>query len=63
MDAAAEWGMQAQEYQIVTAAWGEFRRQLYAVGQDRASAQAYGVISQGCRSLPYQYQAGHLPPG
>ena len=63
MDAAAEWGMQGEEYQIVLDSWSEFRRQVYQVGNDEASALAYGVIARGCRAMTYEYEPGHLPPG
>jgi hypothetical protein len=63
MDAAAEWGMQGEEYRIVVDGWSEFRRQVYQVGNDEASALAYGVIARGCRAMTYDYEPGHLPPG
>lgn len=63
MDAAAEWGMQGEEYRIVLAGWSEFQRQVYQVGNDKASALAYGAIARGCRGMTYDYVPGHLPPG
>lgn len=63
LDAAAEWGMQAEEYKIVIAGWSEYQRQLYQVGVDKASGLAYSEIARGCRAMTYDYQPGHLPPG
>jgi hypothetical protein len=63
MDAAAEWGMQGEEYRIVLNGWSEFQRQVYQVGNDEASALAYGEIARGCRAMTYDYEPGHLPPG
>lgn len=63
MDAAAEWGMQGEEYRIVLDGWSEFQRQVYQVGNDKASALAYGAIARGCRAMTYDYEPGHLPPG
>jgi hypothetical protein len=63
MDAAAEWGMQGEEYRIVLDGWSEFQRQVYLVGSDEASVLAYGVIARGCRAMTYDYEPGHLPPG
>jgi hypothetical protein len=63
LDAAAEWGMQGEEYRIVLDGWSEFQRQVYQVGTDEASGLAYGVIARGCRSMTYEYEPGHLPPG
>lgn len=63
LDAAAEWGMQSEEYRIVVDGWSEFQRQLYQVGSDEASGLAYGAIDRGCRAMTYDYEPGHLPPG
>ncbi len=63
LDAAAEWGMQGEEYQIVLDGWSEYQRQLYLVGSDEASGLAYGVIARGCRAMTYDYEPGHFPPG
>jgi hypothetical protein len=63
MDAMAEWGAGAEEYQIIMSAWQTYNGNLYRIGKDEASDMAYDTVEAGCSTMTYDYTPGHTPPG
>jgi len=63
MDAMAEWGAGAEEYQIIMSAWQTYNGNLYRIGKDEASDMAYDTVATGCRTMTNEYTPGHTPPG